>query len=160
MAGVNVSVAPEIINWVIEKIQFGTVNNSVFELLNKWKSGEKVPTFNQIEDVSKKTNIPFGYFFLEKTDWIILPLMQNFKHQFPQDIAIAHRTVLHAFRLCIGRAYLADNLQGLHSAVAAHGGQVFASLPRRLQIQKRSDAMLRFFGGIIGHHQVGEETEK
>ena len=40
MAGVNVSVAPEIINWVIEKIQFGTVNNSVFELLNKWKSGE------------------------------------------------------------------------------------------------------------------------
>ena len=67
MAGVNVSVAPEIINWVIEKIQFGTVNNSVFELLNKWKSGEKVPTFNQIEDVSKKTNIPFGYFFLEKT---------------------------------------------------------------------------------------------
>ena len=66
MAGVNVSVAPEIINWVIEKIQFGTVNNSVFELLNKWKSGEKVPTFNQIEDVSKKTNIPFGYFFLEK----------------------------------------------------------------------------------------------
>ena len=66
MAGVNVSVAPEIINWVIEKIQFGTVNNSVFELLNKWKSGEKVPTFNQIEDISKKTNIPFGYFFLEK----------------------------------------------------------------------------------------------
>lgn len=66
MAGVNVSVAPEIINWVIEKIQFSTVNNSVFELLNKWKSGEKVPTFNQIEDVSKKTNIPFGYFFLEK----------------------------------------------------------------------------------------------
>ena len=56
MAGVNVSVAPEIINWVIEKIQFSTVNNSVFELLNKWKSGEKVPTFNQIEDVSKKTN--------------------------------------------------------------------------------------------------------
>ena len=35
MAGVNVSVAPEIINWVIEKIQSGTVNNSVFELLNK-----------------------------------------------------------------------------------------------------------------------------
>ena len=67
MAGVNVSVAPEIINWVIEKIQFSTVNNSVFELLNKWKSGEKVPTFNQIEDVSKKDEYSLWLFLSGKT---------------------------------------------------------------------------------------------
>ncbi|MFG6363501.1 MAG: Zn peptidase, partial [Schaedlerella sp.] len=28
--------------------------------------GEKPLTFNQVEDMSKKTNIPFGYFFLDK----------------------------------------------------------------------------------------------
>lgn len=67
MAGMTVSIAPEILNWIIEKAQLGRINHSVFELLNKWKTGEKVPTFNQVEEVSKKANIPFGYFFLEKT---------------------------------------------------------------------------------------------
>ena len=66
MAGTTVSIAPEILNWVLEKVQLGNVNHSVLDLLNKWKTGEKVPTFNQIEEVSKKINIPFGYFFLEK----------------------------------------------------------------------------------------------
>ena len=66
MGGVTVSIAPEILNWIIEKVQFGNINRSVFDLLSKWKTGEKVPTFNQVEEVSKKTNIPLGYFFLEK----------------------------------------------------------------------------------------------
>ena len=66
MPGVTVSIAPEILNWIIQKVQFQKVNSSVYELLNKWLSGEKEPTFNQVEDMSKKTNIPFGYFFLDK----------------------------------------------------------------------------------------------
>lgn len=66
MAGVNVSIAPEILDWIIEKVQLGNINRSIFNLLNKWKTGEKVPTFNQVEEVSRKTTIPFGYFFLEK----------------------------------------------------------------------------------------------
>ena len=66
MPGVTVSIAPEILNWIIQKVQFQNVNSSVYELLNKWLSGEKEPTFNQVEDMSKKTNIPFGYFFLDK----------------------------------------------------------------------------------------------
>ena len=66
MAGMNVVVKPEIISWVLQSIQFENVASSVIELLNKWQSGEKTPTFNQVEDISKKTNIPFGYFFLDK----------------------------------------------------------------------------------------------
>lgn len=66
MPGVTVSIAPEILNWIIQKVQFQNVNSSAYELLNKWLSGEKEPTFNQVEDISKKTNIPFGYFFLDK----------------------------------------------------------------------------------------------
>ncbi|MBT9775172.1 ImmA/IrrE family metallo-endopeptidase [Clostridium sp. MCC353] len=65
MAGMNLKIEPSILNWMIQKVQFYDVNNSVVELLLKWQSGEKVPTFNQIEDVSKKINIPFGYFFLK-----------------------------------------------------------------------------------------------
>jgi Zn-dependent peptidase ImmA (M78 family) len=66
MASVNVVVKPEIISWILKTIQFDNVATSVIELLGKWQSGEKIPTFNQVEDISKKTNIPFGYFFLDK----------------------------------------------------------------------------------------------
>ncbi|MDO4452690.1 MAG: ImmA/IrrE family metallo-endopeptidase [Lachnospiraceae bacterium] len=66
MAGVTVHVNADIINWILHTIQFDTVASPVIELLTKWQSGEKTPTFNQVEDVSKKTNIPFGYFFLDK----------------------------------------------------------------------------------------------
>lgn len=66
MLKMTVSITPEILKWIMEKIQFQNVNSSVHELLNKWLSGEKEPTFNQVEDMSKKINIPFGYFFLDK----------------------------------------------------------------------------------------------
>lgn len=66
MAGVSVHVKPEIINWILKSIQFENIASSAIELLRKWQSGEKTPTFNQVEDMSKKTNIPFGYFFLDK----------------------------------------------------------------------------------------------
>jgi len=66
LAGIYVSVKPEIIRWVLNTIQFDNVTNQVIDSLHKWLSGEKTPTFNQIEDISKKTNIPFGYFFLDK----------------------------------------------------------------------------------------------
>jgi hypothetical protein len=40
--------------------------SSAIDMIAKWISGEKTPAFNQIEDVSRKISIPFGYFFLEK----------------------------------------------------------------------------------------------
>ena len=35
MAGVNVSIAPEILDWIIEKVQLGNINRSIFNLLTK-----------------------------------------------------------------------------------------------------------------------------
>ena len=66
MAGVTVKVQHNILNWVMKKAEDEVVSTSVLELLKKWISGEKTPTFNQIETVSKKVNIPFGYFFLNE----------------------------------------------------------------------------------------------
>ena len=62
----SVTIHPEILDWVMQKAQMGNASNSVLDMIAKWISGEKSPTFKQIEDVSKKTSIPFGYFFLEK----------------------------------------------------------------------------------------------
>lgn len=66
MAGISVEVKPEIIRWILQTIQFDSVASSAIDLLNKWQTGEKTPTFNQVEEISKKTNVPFGYFFLDK----------------------------------------------------------------------------------------------
>lgn len=66
MSSVPVKIHPAILDWVMQKSQMSNASDSVINLIAKWISGEKTPTFNQIEEVSKKTSIPFGYFFLEK----------------------------------------------------------------------------------------------
>ncbi len=66
MPGVSVNVQPAILDWAMQKAQMGNAGSSVIEMIAKWISGEKAPTFNQIEDVSKKISIPFGFFFLKE----------------------------------------------------------------------------------------------
>lgn len=66
MPSVSVNVNPSILNWVMQKAQMENANSFVIDIIKKWISGDKIPTFNQIEDISKRINIPFGYFFLEK----------------------------------------------------------------------------------------------
>ena len=62
MSGNTIEVAQGIWQWVLSSVILNDENHS---LLNKWMSGEKSPTFNQLEDFSKKTRIPLGYFFLK-----------------------------------------------------------------------------------------------
>lgn len=60
-----VDIAPETMSWVIQHIEVEKVNESMLKNIQQWKSGEKKPTFNQVEILSKATNIPLGYFFLK-----------------------------------------------------------------------------------------------
>ncbi len=60
-----VDIAPKMLNWVMENSQIEKLPAGVIGLLKSWISGEKKPTFNQIEQVSKATGIPLGYFFLQ-----------------------------------------------------------------------------------------------
>ena len=76
MASVSVHIKPEIISWILNTVQFEDITRSAIELLRKWQTGEKIPTFNQVEDMSKKTKIPFGYFFLEKPPIESCPLVE------------------------------------------------------------------------------------
>lgn len=50
MAGVSVHVKPEIINWILKSIQFENIASSAIELLRKWQSGEKTPTFRALSE--------------------------------------------------------------------------------------------------------------
>ena len=64
MPALQVDIKDVLIDWVIQQAQYEHLDNTVLDLLLKWKSGEKKPTFKKIEEVSRITHIPFGYFFL------------------------------------------------------------------------------------------------
>ena len=62
MSGNTIEVASGIWHWVLSSVMLSDENQAA---LQKWMSGEKSPTFNQLEDFSKKTRVPLGYFFLK-----------------------------------------------------------------------------------------------
>jgi len=62
---VNVNIRPEIISWALSQTQEEKLGEKLMNNIAKWLDGTKTPTFNQIEDFSKKANIPLGYFFLK-----------------------------------------------------------------------------------------------
>lgn len=64
MVKVDVAVSKEILEWVISQIRMEDVSSAVTQRLLQWYNGEKTPTFNQVEETSRATGIPLGYFFL------------------------------------------------------------------------------------------------
>ena len=65
MTEVRISIKPAIFDWVIQNVNIDELKTKFKEEFLLWMSGEKAPTFNQLEQFSKTTNIPFGYFFLD-----------------------------------------------------------------------------------------------
>lgn len=65
MPTVNVNVQPAIISWAMSQTDEGQLGTKLLDNIKQWLEGTKTPTFNQIEDFSKKANIPLGYFFLQ-----------------------------------------------------------------------------------------------
>ncbi len=65
MPAVNVNIQPEIIRWALSQTQEEKLGDKLMNNIMQWLNGTKIPTFNQIEDFSKKANIPLGYFFLQ-----------------------------------------------------------------------------------------------
>ena len=60
----NVTISQPILDWVISHVKMESLTEQIANYLRDWYAGEKQPTFNQVEKVSKATGIPFGYFFL------------------------------------------------------------------------------------------------
>lgn len=62
----NITISKDILDWIIAKVDPGVLPSKLWEQLCAWKDGVKVPTYNQIEKISKASGIPLGYFFLKK----------------------------------------------------------------------------------------------
>ena len=65
MPTVNVNIQPAILNWALGQTNEEKLGEKLVENIKHWLDGSKCPTFNQIEEFSKKAHIPIGYFFLQ-----------------------------------------------------------------------------------------------
>ena len=65
MPAVTVDIQPTILHWVLKQLPDEDDDTKIRSTINGWIDGTKTPTFNQIEDISKKSCIPLGYFFLK-----------------------------------------------------------------------------------------------
>jgi Zn-dependent peptidase ImmA (M78 family) len=76
MPKVQLSISPKILSWAIGIAGKETLNPDAYNLLYQWQTGDKTPTFAKLEDVSNKTHIPLGYFFLTEPPKEDLPILE------------------------------------------------------------------------------------
>ncbi|MFA6844713.1 MAG: hypothetical protein WCR02_03210 [Sphaerochaetaceae bacterium] len=62
---VTYHISQDILDWVVKQTTPDSVHLKTLPMIQEWRRGTKVPTYNQIEAVSKDTRIPLGYFFLK-----------------------------------------------------------------------------------------------
>ena len=75
MAMATVAVKPEIIRWALERSgRPKQMFAPKFPKLELWEKGEAYPTLRQLEELSRKTYTPLGYFFLSEPPEEKLPI--------------------------------------------------------------------------------------
>jgi hypothetical protein len=71
----TISVKPEIIRWAVARSGVPPEDlEQAFPKLDDWQSGERLPTFKQLETLAHKTMTPLGYFFLDTPPEEKLPI--------------------------------------------------------------------------------------
>ena len=71
----TVAVKPELIRWAIERSGLPTEDLlGKFPKLEEWQTGEKQPTFRQLEKFARTTMTPFGVMFLDEPPHEELPV--------------------------------------------------------------------------------------
>lgn len=62
----EVFVSHAVLQWAFQQTDQSRLGDKLLNNINKWLEGTKLPTFAQIKDFSRRSNIPLGYFFLEE----------------------------------------------------------------------------------------------
>lgn len=66
MGSVAFPLSLETIGWLKGVAREGAADSSVLERLSAWETGSRKPTLKQVEEISKKLHVPFGYLFLKR----------------------------------------------------------------------------------------------
>ncbi|MBN2701481.1 MAG: ImmA/IrrE family metallo-endopeptidase [Methylothermaceae bacterium] len=71
----RVAVRPEILKWARERARLGIDDLAKkFPEIVDWESGDRLPTYKQLEDFANATHVPFGYLFLPEPPDIPMPI--------------------------------------------------------------------------------------
>lgn len=62
---VTIDISKQLLAWAIDEAERNDVDLGTIDKMKTWLNDDFKPSFRQISDVSKKTNIPFGYFLLD-----------------------------------------------------------------------------------------------
>jgi Zn-dependent peptidase ImmA (M78 family) len=73
---IRVDVAPSVLDWISNSTSFDGVDEKLLSRFRRWKTGDEQPTYAQIERLSTKIHIPFGYFLLKTPPNENLPLFE------------------------------------------------------------------------------------
>jgi Zn-dependent peptidase ImmA (M78 family) len=65
LPSIRVDVSSAILDWILKVTPLDKVDDDVRTRFYRWKNAEAIPTYSQIEALSKKIHIPLGYFFLK-----------------------------------------------------------------------------------------------
>lgn len=79
MQRVDVTISPSVLTWIMAHCNFNNLQPKIYDLLKDWVEGVKLPTYKQVEAVSKATGIPFGYFFLANPPKEDLSIIMNYR---------------------------------------------------------------------------------
>lgn len=72
----DITISEDVLHWILNRVRLDSLQPEIADNLMKWATGEKKPTFNQIEKTSRATGIPLGYFFLQTPPVENLPIME------------------------------------------------------------------------------------
>jgi len=75
MATIKLNIAPSVLQWVYSSYA-DKIEDNLATKINSWISEEQKPTFTDIENLSKKTKVPFGYFFLNEPPKEKFPILE------------------------------------------------------------------------------------
>lgn len=84
----EVNVKLNVIRWAYNQSDEKILGEKLVKHIKEWLDGVKLPTFNQIQEFSKKSHIPLGYFFLkeppvEKIDLLSYRTIDSYKLEKP-----------------------------------------------------------------------------
>lgn len=74
MPPLRIQVKPDLIDWALTRSGHSNELLEKFPSIRLWKSGERLPTINQLEKFASASYTPFGFFFLDSAPVDQLPI--------------------------------------------------------------------------------------
>lgn len=142
MPKIEIQVSSSILEWIEKQLHIENVPGILIDQVEEWKKGDVIPTINQIEQFSKITHIPFGYFFLSEPPKEDIELLE-FR-------TVESKMLSHPSRDLIDTINDLENIQDWMSEYIKNSGggkvEYVGSISKNLSISEAADIIRKDLG--------------